>query len=100
MSFGAGDNLPEEVSMVRPASTPRLQNLEPEQVARAVVDLVREHMGQLAFVLGPGVEWMERGSGEPLQSTLAWTCMQLTRYAKTGELGEWDAFTGVGDALQ
>ena len=85
--------------MVRPTSTPRLRDLDPQAVAGEVVRLVREHLGRLAFRLTPGVEWKESGN-EPESSNLGWTVVQLVQFAQTGEVGDWEDESLAADALQ
>ena len=85
--------------MVRPASTPRLRDLQPEAVAGEVVRLVREHLRRLAFCLVPGVAWKEVGN-EPERSDLAWRVLHLVQFAQTGGLADWEDESLVVDALQ
>lgn len=78
--------------------TLRLAELDPRAVADEVVSMVRAHMGRLAITLMPGVKWTEIGGlgddvaelcARPAETNLSLIVVRLTRFAQTGELGDW-----------
>lgn len=104
--------------MAPPTNKPVLEKLDATNVAREVVDAVREHIARLTFGLAPGCEWHEHGgfnphAGEtrddgakepaflpprPHESTLWATTEDLVRYAQSGDTADWGDATGAHDA--
>jgi hypothetical protein len=87
-----------------PPTTPRLANLNPAAVAGEVVRLVvgplEHHGGKLRPTRRAGVEDPQNDLGALANTDLGLKVQDLTLYAQTGELGNWDDLTGPHDAVQ
>lgn len=79
--------------MARPTSKPRLHALTPDDVGAEAHRLVLEHLSRQAMRIGCTID-------EVGPSDLALTAADLTRYAQTGDTGDWGAADGALDAAQ
>jgi hypothetical protein len=76
----------------------RLADLTPEGVADEVVGAVLGHLARYAVPLSPGVD-LRVGPARG-DTGLGCTVADLTRYAQTGDTGDWGADEGARDAAQ
>jgi hypothetical protein len=88
-----------------------LRDLDAADVAADVVEAVAAHLGRLAFGLGPAIEVrvLDQTGAKPASlvnarataasTTIGLTVADLTRYAQTGDTGDWGGPEGALDAL-
>ena len=82
--------------MSRPASTPRLRDLQPDAVADEVVQLVVDHVTRLVLAVDLSATWQV----QPEACQLRWTTQLLVRYAQRGLAGtDWEDHGCATDAL-
>ena len=76
--------------------TATLASLDPAAVGRHAIDLVIERLARLALPLSPGVTLTWRTDGD---TDLGLTVADLTAWAQSGALGDWEGHEDAADAL-
>ena len=88
--------------MAPPRTTPRLQDVDPAEVARIAVDRAHRRIVRLALRLGPSL--MLVGPTPDETCDLGQTVSHLAGYARTGALGDWedgdDVVAAIHDILE
>lgn len=86
------------MAATRTGTSPRLQAIDPDALARSVGAALSHHLARLAVPASPGLSL--RVEGDPDASGLALTAADLCRYAQSGELGDWGDASCALDAAQ
>jgi hypothetical protein len=77
-----------------------LASLTPDGVADEVVQAVLRHLDHYAVPLSPGITLTVEGDREGrLATTLALSASDLTRYAQTGDTGDWGGDDGAAGVI-
>lgn len=83
--------------MAPPRSSPRLQDLDPETVARDVCRLVSDHLASLTMRVAPSCD-PRLPTEDDYALGLGSTVQHLTRYAQIGLCGDWTDHGCAADA--